>query len=196
MILNCPQKVGRFFGGIFVKYSEKTKLSATKDYCSGHDGLKRVAERHRVDVSSLRRWIAAYQAHGEEGLQRRTSCARYSVKFKRAVVKRMRKEGLSFRQVAALSNVRNFNIIGVWEQQYDDGSLAEGRSRPATSTVRMSKKPISKKKPPADADRSHEDLLAEVKHLRMETEYLKKLNALVQANAKAARQKKRKSCLS
>jgi transposase len=60
----------------------------------------------------------------------------------------------------------------------------------------MPKKPISKKRPAADADRSHEDLLAEVKYLRMESEYLKKLNALVQANAKAARQKKRKSCLS
>lgn len=179
-----------------MKYSEKRKLSATKDYCAGHDGLKRVAERHGVDVSSLRRWIGAYQAHGEEGLQRRTSCARYSVEFKRAVVKRMRKEGLSFRQVAALSNVRNFNIIAVWEQQYDDGSLATRRSRPAISTVRMPKTPISKKKPAADTDRSREDLLAEVKQLRMENEYLKKLDALVQANAKAARQKKRKSCLS
>jgi transposase len=103
--------------------------------------------------------------------------------------------GLSFRQVAALSNVRNFNIIGVWERQYDDGSLAAGHSRPATSTVRMPKTPISKKKLAADADRSREDLLAEVKQLRMENEYLKKLDALVQANANAARQKKRKSCL-
>jgi transposase len=179
-----------------VKYSEKTKLSATKDYCTGHDGLKRVAERHGVDVSSLRKWIAAYQVHGEEGLRRRTSCIRYSVEFKRAVVNRMRKEGLSFRQVAALSNVRNFNIIAVWEQQYDDGSLAAGRSRPATSTVRMPKTPISKMKLAADADRSRADLLAEVKQLRMENEYLKKLDALVQANTNAARQKKRKSCLS
>jgi transposase len=60
----------------------------------------------------------------------------------------------------------------------------------------MPKTPISKKKPAADTDRSREDLLAEVKQLRMENEYLKKLDALVQANAKAARQKKRKSCLS
>jgi transposase len=179
-----------------VQYSEKKKLSATKDYCSGDDGLKRVAERHGVDVSSLRRWISAYQAHGEAGLRRKTVGVRYSSEFKRAVVERMRRECLSFRQVAALSNVRNFNVIAVWEQQYDDGRLAAECPRPAVSTVRMTKTPRSKKKQAADTDRSREDLLAEVKQLRKENEYLKKLDALVRANANAARQKKRKSCLS
>lgn len=49
----------------------------------------------------------------------------------------MRKEGLSFRQVAALSTVCSFNVISMWEQQYDEGGLAEERSRPETSAVRM-----------------------------------------------------------
>ena len=155
-----------------MKYSEKKKLSATKDYCAGPAGLQRGAARHTVAVSSLRNWIAAYHAHGEEGLRARTSRVRYSAEFKGAVVERMRKEGLSFRQVAALANVRNFNIIAVWEQQYDDGSLAAGRSRPATSTLRMPKPPTSKKKPAADEGRSREDLLSEVDQLRMENEYL------------------------
>ncbi|WP_455430270.1 helix-turn-helix domain-containing protein [Paraburkholderia rhynchosiae] len=65
---------------------------ATKDYCAGHAGLKRVAARHNVDVSSLRKWIAAYRAHGEEGLRTRTSCVRYSAEFKSAVVERMRRK--------------------------------------------------------------------------------------------------------
>ncbi|MFP3588694.1 hypothetical protein SCB29_34500 [Paraburkholderia sp. SIMBA_055] len=59
----------------------------------------------------------------------------------------------------------------------------------------MPKPPTSKKKPAADEDRSREDLLAEVEQLRMENEYLKKLDALVRAKTKTARQKKRKSCL-
>jgi len=177
-----------------VKYSEKKKLSATKDYCSGHDGLKRVADRHQVDISSLRKWIAAYQAHGEEGLRARTSHVRYDAEFKCAVVARMHEEGLSYRQVAALSNVRNFNNIAVWERQYDEGLFANRSSSPATTTVRMTKAPKSQTKRSAEEDLSHEDLLAEVKRLRMENAYLKKLDALVQA--KTALQKKRKSCLS
>jgi transposase len=57
----------------------------------------------------------------------------------------------------------------------------------------MPKTPKQKDKPPVDSDSSREDLLAEVNHLRMENAYLKKLDALVQANTKAAQQKKRKS---
>jgi transposase len=181
------------FFGVFVRYSEKTRLSATKDYCKGHDGLKRVAERHQVDISSLRKWISAYQARGIEGLRPKQGCVRYGAEFKRAVVKRMRKEGLSYRQIAALSNVRNFDIIGVWERQYVDGSLAGRTPRSATSIVDMPKTPIPKNKPPVDADSSRDDLLAEVIHLPMKNAYLKKLDALVQANTKAARQNKRKS---
>jgi len=128
-----------------------------------------------------------------KGLRPKQGCVPYSADFKQAVVKRMHKEGLSYRQVAALSNVRNFNIIGVWERQYDDGSLAGLTARPATSIIKMPKTPIQKNKPPVDADSSREDLLAEVNHLRMENAYLKKVDALVQANTKAAQQKKRKS---
>ncbi|WP_374729596.1 helix-turn-helix domain-containing protein [Caballeronia choica] len=77
-----PPKNWTLFGGIFGEYIESKKLSATKDYCSGHVHLKRVAACHQVDVSSLRKWIPAYHAHGEEGLRTRTSCVRYSVEFK------------------------------------------------------------------------------------------------------------------
>ncbi len=35
---------------------------AVRDYCSGEAGLKTIAQRHNVDVSSLRQWIAGYRA--------------------------------------------------------------------------------------------------------------------------------------
>jgi transposase len=44
-----------------------------------------------------------------------------------------------------------------------------------------------------DESRSRDDLLAEVKQLRMENDYLKKLDALVQEKKRVAQQKKRKS---
>ncbi len=33
----------------------------------------------------------------------------------------MRDDELSYRQVAALFDIRNFNIIGNWEHAYDEG---------------------------------------------------------------------------
>jgi transposase len=46
---------------------------------------------------------------------------------------------------------------------------------------------------PGDESRSRDELLAEVKQLRMENDYLKKLEALVQEKKRVAQQKKRKS---
>ncbi|MBD0680769.1 transposase, partial [Pseudomonas sp. PSB11] len=41
------------------KYTVQVKLLAVQDYCSGNAGLRDVADRHDVDFSSLRQWIAA-----------------------------------------------------------------------------------------------------------------------------------------
>jgi transposase len=172
-----------------MRYTEKKKLAATEDYCLGHDGLIRVAARHGVDVSSLRRWAAIYRSHGASGLARKKSGMRYSPEFKLKVVRRMQKEGLSDRQAAALFNVRNFNAVRDWMLQYDGVSV----NSLSPGTVR--KKPVVKNKPSSSEHRSREELLAEVSQLRMENAYLKKLDALVQAKTKLARQKKRKSCL-
>ncbi len=52
-----------------------------------------------------------------------------------------------------------------------------------------SKKPSSNQEPAAP---SHEALLEELNYLRLENAYLKKLQALVQAKEKLARERKRK----
>ena len=44
-----------------------------------------------------------------------------------------------------------------------------------------------------DEDRTRDDLLGELQQLRMEIDYLKKLEALVQAKERSAQPKKRKS---
>jgi len=46
--------------------------------------------------------------------------------------------------------------------------------------------------PAGEDERSRDELLAELAHLRMELAYLKKLDALVQARQKSAAPKKRK----
>ncbi|MEZ2311876.1 transposase [Paraburkholderia sp. RCC_158] len=104
------------------KYSEETKLAVVKDYCSGTAGLKVVARRHDVDVTSLRKWVAGYRSHGAASVREKVR-ATYSLKFKLSVLRRMRDEGLSYRQAAALFDIRNFNIIATWERTYDQGGL-------------------------------------------------------------------------
>lgn len=43
------------------------KLAAVEVYCSGQQGLTATALLHNVGASSLRKWVAAYQAQGPLG---------------------------------------------------------------------------------------------------------------------------------
>ncbi|TFZ33936.1 transposase, partial [Pseudomonas syringae] len=108
--------------GLMKKYTEQAKLSVVADYCSGSAGHREVAHRHGVNSSSLRKWIAAYQALGAAGLKSKRK-KNYSPEFKLAVLQRMREEGLSYRQVGALFDIRKSDIIGEWVRRYDEGGL-------------------------------------------------------------------------
>ena len=61
------------------KYTEQAKLAAVRDYCSGDGGLKTIALRHNVDVSSLRQWIAGYRTHGEAGVAEKSKRSIFDV---------------------------------------------------------------------------------------------------------------------
>ncbi|GAB5101314.1 transposase [Caballeronia sp. HLA56] len=166
------------------KYTDQAKLVAVRDYCSGEGGLKAVAQRHGVNVSSLRQWIAGYRAHGEEGVRtKKRAPTNFSTEFKLSVLKRMHEEGLSQRQTAALFNLRRFNVIGEWEDKFKQGgSKALGRVSGERRKT-MSKTPSDQaKQQNSDHDRSREDLIDELNSLRMENAYLKKLEPLVRAN--------------
>ena len=83
------------------RYSERKRIEAARDYCSGQLGLRQVARRHGVNVASLRLWAAAYRLHGARGVLTKHRKF-YSANFKLTVLQRMRGEKLSGRQAAAL----------------------------------------------------------------------------------------------
>ena len=69
--MNCPPKAGHQLAEGSMKYSEKLKLLVVKDYCSGGGSLRAVAARHKVDISAMRGWIAAYTEHGTTGIKKK-----------------------------------------------------------------------------------------------------------------------------
>jgi transposase len=175
------------------KYADEAKLAAVRDYCSGEGGLKSVASRHDVDVSMLRQWVAGYRAHGEAGVQtKKRRPSNFSAEFKLSVLERMREEGLSQRQAAALFNIRRFNVIGEWERKYNQGGPQALARVPGKRHRKMPKTPLSQvEHQRSDQERSHQDLLDEVSRLRMENAYLKKLDALVPASGRQAQKSER-----
>lgn len=174
------------------KYSEQQKLDAVETYRSGELGLRKTAELHGVNVASLRIWVAAFDAIGIAGIQRKRRQA-YDLKFKLEVLRRIEIDGLSHRQAAALFNIRGFSRIAGWERTYQKDGVAG---------LMPSQKPFQRgsaadNAPAASSDTedadapSRQKLLDELETLRAENAYLKKVRALVQS--KSAPSKKRES---
>ncbi len=176
------------------KYSEQQKLDAVETYRSGDLGLRATAALHNVDVASLRKWVAAYEAIGIAGIQRKRRQT-YDLEFKLEVLRKLKSDELSYRQAGALFNVRRFDSIAAWERAYKKDGIAglmpnQPSRRPLEAQV-GAPKPLPDSAGPEMP--SYQELLGELEALRTENAYLKKLKALVQAQAKSAPGSERKS---
>jgi transposase len=173
------------------KYSTSFKLSVVEHYLAGSAGFKTVGHHHGIAPSMVRKWVAFYRLHGEGGLQKKFS--HYSAAFKLSVLQHMWTHRLSHCQTAAVFDIRSLAMVGQWERLYHSGGIDALTPRPRG---RLKTMPAPRTPPPSSAPaedtRTREDLLAELNYLRMENAYLKKLEALIQAQKKAARRKPRK----
>ena len=95
---------------------------------------------------------------------------KYSAEFKESVILDMRENQLGLRETERKYGIRN-SVIKKWERIY----LEEG----AEGLMKERRGKKSKGRPPKLDKKVEEDLIAENQRLRMEIEYLKKLDALV-----------------
>jgi transposase len=181
-----------FWGFFMTKYTEQFKREVVRDYLAeGSDGLRTVAQRYGIPSHfTVRKWVLAYQLHGDAGLSKKLS--QYSAQFKLSVLQHMWDNQLSMMQAAARFDIRDHGMVGVWQRAYRDGGAEALAPRPRGKPKSMMTSVPPPDIPPDDDKRSREELLAEVNQLRMELAYLKKLEALVQARPKQAPKKKRK----
>ena len=175
------------------KYNEQFKLTVVRQYLDGRQGYKSVANDHLLHHVVVKRWVDRYRLHGIAGLQKKFS--HYDAEFKLAVLQRMWDEQLSYGEVTALFDIRSPGVVGHWERCYHSGGIDALRPRTRGRPKKMPdidtpKAPL----PTEDENRTREQLVAEVNHLRMEVAYLKKLRALVQAQQQqqTSARKKRK----
>ena len=174
------------------KYSLSFKLSIIEFYDNGARSYREVGERFGVDHSTVRKWIDIHALHGQAGLEKKFR--HYSAAFKLSVLRRMWEDGLSRRQVAAMFNIRNAGCLSDWEKRYESGGLAAlaSRRKGRPRAVPKSGKPPGSKSPVDDKAKSREELLAELKQLRMENAFLKKLEALTREQAPIKRKSSRR----
>jgi len=163
------------------KYSEQFKLAVVQQYLSGTVGAKEIAHEHHLPHSTVRKWVRLFQSHGTDGLAKKFS--HYNADFRLSVLRHMWDAQLSYGQVAAVFNIRNAGSIGHWERCYHSGGLDALAPRKRGRPTQMPVPPVTELPEYLSdpARRTHDELVAEVNQLRMEVAYLKKLEALVQA---------------
>lgn len=172
------------------KHTEQFKLTVIQDYLSGVGGFDAVAHLHGIDKATVHKWVAVYRQHGASGIGKKYT--HYDAQFKLSVLQRMWTKGLSQREAAAIFNIRSAPSIGIWERQYYAGGIDALTPRRRGRPKKMPEAPITKPSVVIDEIRTRKQLVEENDYLRMENAYLKKLEALVQADKKAAQRKKRK----
>ena len=120
---------------------------------------------------------------------------KYSTDFKISVIMDMRKHRLGYRETARKydlvrqSETAAASMLHRWERIYleegAEGLMKERRGRACKESG------TRKGRPPKLDKQVEEDLIAENQRLRMEIEYLKKLDALVQKRLQEEKKKQR-----
>lgn len=158
-------------GSFFMsKYSTEFKLEVVMFCIEGNYGYRYTAKHFNIpSASDVRKWVRRYKEHGVNG-----------------VIEYMHTNHLSLQETAYHFNLANNSIVGKWERiYYEKGPQAlylKQRGRKKNMSSNPKKKQLSKE--------VKEDLIAENQRLRMENEYLKKLNALVLERIKQENKKK------
>lgn len=157
-------------------YSTELKLEIIRRHLENGESVTLLAREYHIgSIADIRKWVSQYKEHGVAGLS--TTHGTYTGDFKVSVVEYMHNTGASIRSTAAHFNIPSPQTVNSWERiYYGQGKDALYEEQRGRASKMGTKRP---RKPKKDIE-TNGDLLAEVQRLRMENEYLKKLNALIQ----------------
>ena len=114
----------------------------------------------------------------------------YSAEYKLDVIMDMREHRLGYIETARKYDIPNYRVIQRWERIFleegAEGLMKERRGRACAASG------TKKGRPPKLDQKVEEDLIAENQRLRMEIEYLKKLDALVREREERENSRKQK----
>ena len=114
----------------------------------------------------------------------------YSAEHKLNVIMAMQEHRLGYVETARKYDIPNYRVIQRWERIFleegAEGLMKERRGRACAASG------TKKGRPPKLNTKVEEDLIAENQRLRMEIEYLKKLDALVREREERENARKQK----
>ena len=162
-----------------VKYDYAFKLECVKLVIENHHSYGVVSKQKGAEKSNIRKWVGFYKQYGESGLIPRKRCI-YSIDFKLKVLQSIDKELLSLHETCLKFNIPTSSIFIKWKRDFAKFGLEGLQPKPKVKEKSMGN--IKRKKHKSDKPLTREEeLLLENEALRCELDYLKKLQALIQA---------------
>jgi transposase len=158
------------------KYSKEEKIAVIKAIEAG-ESIIRISQKLEMDKSELKWIVRCYREHGEKGLISHIN--NWTAEQKNEVLKYMHENQLSYTETGVRLGIRHSTILQ-WEKRYLENGIngledkKKGR-KPRTPKTKLPKTRL-------------EELEEENLYLRIENEYLKKLNALVAEREKRERE--------
>ena len=168
------------------KMSPEDKLAAVERYVNGKESSRTVAADFGISHRYLLGLVKQYQHNGIEVFVRQYT--NYTKTFKLDVLNYMTEHGTSLHETAAIFNIAASSSIRNWQKQFE--TLGEDALQPKKKGRQSMKKESTKQPKNVLAEGSTKALQARIQQLEMENEYLKKLNALVQAKGKSPKKTK------
>jgi transposase len=162
------------------RYTLETKIEAVSYVLKENHSKREAAREFKIDRNMIRQWVSAYEHHGIEGLTSKNKF--YSGYFKENVVKYMLENDLSAYKTAAEFNIPFSSTVSKWRRIYfaqGEYALKKGEKDKSISINKIDRENLKIGKD------EKKELLAEIKRLKMENDYLKKLNALIQEKEKS-----------
>ncbi len=170
-----------------VKYDYAFKLECVELVTNKHYSCESVSNIKGLSESNIRKWVSFYREYGKVGLLPRKNQV-YSIDFKIKVLRSIDKDLLSLREARLKFNIPTDSTIIKWQRDFANFGLEGLQAKPKGRPKSMSNFKRKKRKSDKPLTRE-EELLLENEALRCELDYLKKLQALIQAEEKAKKHK-------
>lgn len=168
------------------KFTAGEKSQAALRYLNGKESSYQIAKSMGTNHQAVLKWVKQYEYLGDNAFLKK--CTNYSPQFKLDVLNFMIENGTSLNETAAIFGIAAPSTILQWRKQLEtqgfDALLSKEKGRPSM------KKETKKQPKQTPVESSPKALQAEINRLRIENEYLKKLNALVQAKEKSPKKTK------
>lgn len=176
-----------------VKFDLDFRIKVVAAYLEGN-GSVCVAEKFNIarhDTVLL--WVQRFQRFGVSGLFSRVIHSDYSSEFKVEVLNWMKQHQASYPEAALHFDISSPSTVWQWAKAYErEGAqgLISKRKRASPVAKRKTKKKIPEKPKLTDSEQELKTLKDENIKLKIENEYLKKLDALARQKSQQAREQK------